>query len=97
MRGPIPTLRVSNTKIRNNRQGVLASYYNRYLDELGDHYLRKANESIQFVNCEISHNDAEAIHIHSPFWNVYNSNISEIAIHVNNRYMTFIFIFFFLH
>ncbi|XP_058792901.1 protein bark beetle isoform X2 [Phymastichus coffea] len=88
VRGPIPSLRVSNTKIRNNRQGVLASYYNRYLDELGDHYLRKANESIQFVNCEISHNHEEAIYIHSPYWNVYNSNISEIAIHVNNSLIT---------
>ena len=85
VRGPIPTLRVSNTKIRGNRHGILASYYNRYLDELGDHYLRKANESIQLVNCEVSHNHEEAIYINSPHWNVFHSNLSEITIHVNNR------------
>ncbi|XP_023246946.1 protein bark beetle [Copidosoma floridanum] len=84
VRGPIPTLHVSNTKIRGNRQGIHASYYNRYLDERGDHYLRKANETIQLVDCEISHNKEEAIHVHSPHWNVFHSNISEISIHVNN-------------
>lgn len=68
--------------------GVLASYYNRYLDELGDHFLRKANETIQFVNCEISHNEEEAIYVHSPYWNVFHSNLSEISFHLNNRFVT---------
>ncbi|KAL7298469.1 hypothetical protein TKK_0008256 [Trichogramma kaykai] len=88
VRGPIPTLRITGTKIRGNRLGVLASYYNRYLDERGDHYLRKANESIQLINCEISHNVEEAIHVHSPHWNVFHSNISEISFHVNNSLVT---------
>ncbi|KAJ8673362.1 hypothetical protein QAD02_004624 [Eretmocerus hayati] len=87
-RGPIPTLRITNTKIRGNKFGVLASYYNRYLDEQSDHYLRKANETIQMVNCEISHNHNEAILVNSPYWNVFHSNISEIAIHVNNSLIT---------
>ncbi|XP_031785209.1 protein bark beetle isoform X2 [Nasonia vitripennis] len=88
VRGPIPTLRVFKSEIRGNKQGVLASYYNRYLDECGDHYLRKANESIQLINCEISHNYEEAIFVNSPHWNVFNSNISEISIHINNTLIT---------
>lgn len=81
--GPISTLEVINSKIRRNTRGIFASYYSRYLTETGDHYLRKANESIKIYGCEISQNVEEAIYIHSPFWNIYNSNLSEITIHVN--------------
>lgn len=88
VKGPIPTLTITNTKIKGNKIGILASYYNRYLDELGDHYLRKANESIRLVNCEISHNQREAIYVLSPHWNVFTSNITEISIHVNNTLIT---------
>lgn len=88
VKGPIPTLTVSKSKIKGNNRGILASYYNRYLDELGDHYLRKANESLHLIGCELSHNVEEAIYIHSPYWNVFQSNISEISIHINNTLIT---------
>ncbi|XP_066594103.1 protein bark beetle [Prorops nasuta] len=86
--GPIPTLLVTKTKLKGNRKGVLASYYNRYLDEIGDHFLRKANETMQFVSCEISHNVEEAIYIHSPHWNIFETNISEISFHINDSLIT---------
>lgn len=88
VKGPVPTLSITNTKIKGNKRGLLASYYNRYLDEVGDHFLRKANETIRMINCEISHNQEEAIYIYSPYWNVIESNISEITIHVNNSLIT---------
>ncbi|XP_011303311.1 uncharacterized protein bark isoform X1 [Fopius arisanus] len=86
--GPTPTLFISRSKIKGNRRGISASYYNRYLDEFGNHFLRKANESIRLINTEISHNLEEAIHVLSPHWNIYTSNISEISIHVNNTLIT---------
>ncbi|XP_043270872.1 protein bark beetle isoform X2 [Venturia canescens] len=88
VKGPIPTLAITKSKIRANKIGVLAAYYNRYLDEIGDHYLRKANESIRIVHCEISHNREQAIYVLSPHWNVFASNISEISIHVNDTLIT---------
>ncbi|XP_076766657.1 C-type lectin domain-containing protein bark beetle [Xylocopa sonorina] len=88
VRGPIPTLLVSKSKIKNNKKGVLASFYNRYLDEIGDHFLRKANESIELIACEISHNQEEAIYVHSPFWNIFQTNLSEISIHINDSLIT---------
>ncbi|XP_057327444.1 protein bark beetle isoform X2 [Microplitis mediator] len=88
VKGPIPTLLISKTKIKNNKRGLMASYYNRYIDELGDHYLRKSNETIRFINCELSHNQEEAIYINSPYWNYLSSNISEITIHINNTLIT---------
>ncbi|XP_035780255.1 protein bark beetle-like isoform X1 [Anopheles albimanus] len=84
VRGPVPTLQVTSTKIQRNFRGITGTYYNRYLGEKSELYLRKANESIRLVNCEISHNREEAIFIHSPFWDVHVSNISEVTIHVNN-------------
>ncbi|XP_018046380.1 PREDICTED: protein bark beetle [Atta colombica] len=86
--GPIPLLSVTKTKIKNNKKGVLASYYNRYLNEIGYHFLRKANETIQLVECEISHNHEEAVYVHSPYWNIFQSNLSEISIHINNSLIT---------
>ncbi|XP_044255606.1 protein bark beetle isoform X2 [Tribolium madens] len=88
IKGPIPTLRLTNSKIRSNQFGIHASYYNRYLNELGDHFLRKANESFQLVNCEISHNQNEAIFVHSPHWDLHKSNISEVIIMINNSLIT---------
>ncbi|KAL9707408.1 hypothetical protein quinque_010926 [Culex quinquefasciatus] len=84
VRGPVPTLQITSTKIQRNFRGITGTYYNRYLGEQSEHYLRKANESIKLLNCEISHNREEAIFINSPFWDVHESNISEITIHVNN-------------
>jgi hypothetical protein len=88
VKGPVPTLTLINSKIRNNQFGVHASYYNRYLNELGDHFLRKANESLQFISCEISHNHNEAIFVHSPHWDLHRSNISEVVIMINNSLIT---------
>ncbi|XP_055547714.1 protein bark beetle isoform X2 [Wyeomyia smithii] len=84
VRGPVPTLQITATKIQRNFRGFTGTYYNRYLGEKSELYLRKANESIKLVNCELSHNREEAIFINSPFWDVHESNISEITIHVNN-------------
>lgn len=84
VRGPVPTLHVTSTKIQRNLRGISATYYNRYLGDRGEHYLRKANESIKIVQCEITHSRNEAFYIHSPFWDVHTSNLSEITIHINN-------------
>ncbi|XP_055592413.1 protein bark beetle-like isoform X1 [Uranotaenia lowii] len=84
VRGPVPTLQITSTKIQRNFRGITGTYYNRYLGEQSEIYLRKANESIKLINCEISHNREEAVFIHSPFWDVHESNISEITIHINN-------------
>ncbi|XP_063702920.1 protein bark beetle isoform X2 [Culicoides brevitarsis] len=84
VRGPVPTLTVTSSKIQKNFRGLTAMYYNRYLGDEGEHYLRKANESIKLVNCEITQNLGEAFYINSPFWDVHESNISEVHIHINN-------------
>jgi hypothetical protein len=60
----------------------------RYLNEIGDHFLRKSNESLQLFGCDISYNTEEAIFVHSPFWDVHHSNISEITIMINNSLIT---------
>lgn len=88
VRGPVPTLFVTSTKIQRNQRGLSATYYNRYLGDRAEHFLRKANESIKLTHCEISHNRAEAMFIHSPFWDVHVSNISEVTIHLNNSLVT---------
>lgn len=84
VKGPTPTLTILNTKIRNNNYGIHCSYYNRYLNELGDHFLRKANESIKILSSELSHNDKEALFVHSPHWDLHKSNISEITFMINS-------------
>lgn len=84
VRGPVPTLHVTSTKIQRNARGVTATFYNRYLGERGEHYLRKANESIKISQTEISHNNYEAILMHAPFWDIHVSNLSEVTIHLNN-------------
>ena len=83
VKGPVPTLLLSSTKIQQNWRGLTATYYNRYLGEKGELFLRKANESMLMRNCEISYNRDEAMFIHAPFWDVHVSNISEVTIHVN--------------
>lgn len=88
VRGAIPLLSLQNTRISSNRKGIWASYYNRYIDEYGDHYLRQANESMRLLNCEISHNREEAIFVHAPYWNVHPSNISEITFSINSTLLT---------
>ncbi|OWR46233.1 Neurotrypsin [Danaus plexippus plexippus] len=88
IKGPVPTLQIYNSKIKGNTKGVKASYYNRYLNELGDHFLRKANETIKLINCEIAHNKEEAVYINTPFWDIHESNVTEITIMVNNSLIT---------
>ncbi|CAG9761945.1 unnamed protein product [Ceutorhynchus assimilis] len=87
VRGPVPTLTVRNSVIRKNNYGIQASYYNRHLDELGNHFLRHANESLRFLNCEITYNLNEAIFVHSPNWDLHKSNLSEITIMVNKSFI----------
>jgi len=60
----------------------------RYLNEISDHFLRKSNESIQLFGCDISYNEEEAVFVHSPFWDVHHSNISEITVMINNSLIT---------
>lgn len=83
VRGPVPTLLVTTSKIQQNVRGLVATYYNRYLGEKGEHFLRKANESMLLRSCDISFNKEDAILIHAPFWDVHVSNISEITLHIN--------------
>ena len=83
VRGPVPTLLMTTTKIQNNLRGLTATYYNRYLGEKGEHFLRKANESMLMRNCDITYNKEEAVFIHAPFWDVHVSNISEVTLHIN--------------
>lgn len=88
VRGPVPTLFVTSTKIQRNAKGISSTFYNRYLGDLGEHFLRKANESIKISQCEISHNKDEAFFVHAPFWDIHVSNLSEITIHINNTLVT---------
>ncbi|XP_049825562.1 protein bark beetle isoform X2 [Aethina tumida] len=88
VKGQVPTLSLRRTKIRNNKYGVHLSYYSRYLDELGNHFLRKANETLKMIDCEISHNENEAIFTHSPYWDLHYSNLSEITIMLNTSLIT---------
>lgn len=88
VKGPVPTLAVHNSRIKMNEFGIHASYYNRHLNELGEHFLRKANETLKFINCDISYNRKEAVFVHSPHWDLHKSNISEIKIMVNNSLIT---------
>lgn len=79
---------MTKTQIKGNQKGVFASYYNRYLNEIGDYFLRKANETIQLIGCEISHNREEAVYVYSPYWNIHRSNLSEVSIHINESLIT---------
>lgn len=83
VKGPVPTLSAIRTTIRNNVFGIHSSFYNRYLDELGNHFLRKANESMKFYGCEITKNGREAVFVHSPHWDLHLSNISETTFMFN--------------
>ncbi|XP_017774038.1 PREDICTED: protein bark beetle isoform X2 [Nicrophorus vespilloides] len=88
VKGPIPSLSMYNTKIRQNYYGIEVNYYNRYFNELGDHFLRKSNDSMKLINCDLSHNIQEAIYINSPHWDLHKSNISEFTLMINNSLIT---------
>lgn len=84
VRGAFSSLTIKDTKMKGNEKGLWCSYYNRYMDEFGDHYLRRSNESITMIGCEISHNRQEAVYVNSPYWNVHRSNISEMTFVINS-------------
>lgn len=88
VKGPVPTATIDGVKIRNNVYGVHVSYYNRYLNELGDHFLRNSNETLKIINSDISHNRREAMFVHSPHWDLHRSNISETVFMINKTLIT---------
>lgn len=69
--------------ISHNGQGISALHYNRYLGHDSQVYLRKANESIEVFDSEISSNREEAIYIFTPFRELNQFNISEITYMIN--------------
>lgn len=79
---------VYNSKLRYNGRGLAAIHYNRYENEDGDLYLRKANESIEIFGSDISFNQEEAIHAFTPFREIYSSNVSEITFMINSTTIT---------
>ncbi|XP_054261454.1 protein bark beetle-like isoform X2 [Macrosteles quadrilineatus] len=88
VKGPIPTLTLINSRIKGNERGIWMSFYNRYLTESGEHYLRHSNESLHVIGCDLSHNGAEAVLIDSPHWSLAQTNISEISLVFNNTLIT---------
>ena len=88
LRGPLPKLKIHDSKIRYNGRGIAAIHYNRYENEDGDLYLRKANESIEVLRSELSFNHGEAFHAYTPFREIYKSNISEITFMINSTTIT---------
>jgi hypothetical protein len=82
--GPIPTLTLTSTNIRRNGKGLSVLHYNRFLSLDGNqHYLRKANESIRLIGCELSQNKEEAIFVHAPFRDVGRQPLAEIRYMIN--------------
>ena len=83
MPGSFPRLTIQRTKIVNNGQGLSTLHYNRYLGHDSQVYLRKANESIEIFDSEISRNRREAFHVFTPFRELNQFNISEITYMIN--------------
>ena len=81
-------LTIQRTKISHNDQGISALHYNRYLGHDSQVYLRKANESIEIFDCEISANRREAFHVFTPFRELNQFNISEITYMINRTRFT---------
>ena len=82
--GPIPILSVSSTSIRRNGKGLSSLHYNLFLSPGGNrHYLRKANETIQLIGCEISQSKEEAILVHTPYRDVGRHPLAEIKYQIN--------------
>ena len=69
--------------ISHNRHGVSTLHYNRYLGHDSQVYLRKANESIEIFDSEISSNAEEAFHVFTPFRELNQFNISDITYMIN--------------
>lgn len=58
-------------------------HYNRYLGHDSQVYLRKANESIEIFDSEISSNKHEAFYVFTPFRELNQFNISEMTYMIN--------------
>ncbi|CAK9186760.1 unnamed protein product, partial [Ilex paraguariensis] len=78
-----PTLLVTGTHIKENGFGIWNSYYNSYQSEFGDHYLRKSNETLCIVDCDISYNQHEVLLVQSNSLILDKSNMSETTIIIN--------------
>lgn len=78
-----PRLTIQRSKISHNGQGISTIHYNRYLGDDSQVYLRKANESLEVFDSEISSNAGEAVHVFTPFRELNQFNISEITYMIN--------------
>lgn len=54
-----------------------------YQSEFGDHYLRKSNETLCIVDCDISYNQHEVLLVQSNSLILDKSNMSETTIIIN--------------
>ena len=81
--GSFSRLTIQRSKITHNGQGISTLHYNRYLGHDSQVYLRKANESIEIYDSEISYNRREAFHVFTPFRELNQFNISEITYMIN--------------
>ncbi|QQP38368.1 Putative LOC100120269, partial [Caligus rogercresseyi] len=81
--GYFPRLTIEGSKIIENRRGLSTIHYNRYLGHDSQVYLRKANESIEIYDSEISSNREEAFYVFTPFRELNQFNISEITYMIN--------------
>ncbi len=63
--------------------------FSSYLSEFGDHYLRKSNETLCLIDCDISFNNQEVLLVQSFNSMVLEqSNISETTIIINDTKIT---------
>ena len=84
--GVFPRLTVMRSTISRNDQGISVLHYNRYLGYDSQIYLRKANESIEVFDSEISSNRLEAFHVFTPFRELNQFNISTITYMINRTH-----------
>ena len=82
--GPVPKLTVSSSQLRRNGRGLSSLHYNVFLSGDGErHYLRKANESLQLIGCEISGSRGEAVLVHTPHREFGRHPLAEIKYVLN--------------
>ena len=87
--GPVPKLTVSSTQLRRNGRGLSSLHYNVFLSADGErHYLRKANESLQLIGCEISGSRGEAVLVQTPHRDVGRHPLAEIKYMLNYTTLT---------
>ena len=86
--GSFSRLTVQRCKISHNQRGISTLHYNRYLGHDSQVYLRKANESMEIFDSEISSNIDEAFFAFTPFRELNQFNISEITYMINRTRFT---------